>query len=212
MRSSKLVMVILGAILSSHLTAQKFSAGKIITNEGDTVKCMIKTGKWDLNPNKVVTQINDDTKRYWPTEIAAFQVDNRTYVSARVRLDISNHIDGTLDLSDSRPKFENDSIFAELIVVGKKNLYRYKSPSYKEHFLIGEQGAQLESLVFKRFLVWAETAGGQTYKRVVFNEEYKNQLEKNFADCPEFKDKIALTGYDMGQLSSLFRLYYSCSN
>lgn len=207
----KIMVIVIFVLLSGHISAQKYSAGKIVTDDGDTIKCMIKVGKWDINPRKIVTKINDETKTYWPTEIASFQVDNRIFYSARVKLDISNHLDGTLEIDDPQPKFVNDSIFAELIVGGKKNLYRYKSPSYKEHFLISDQGASLESLIYKRFHVWA-TRLGKSFKRVVFNEEYKNQLETHFADCPGFKDKIAVTGYEAGQLSSLFKLYYSCSN
>jgi hypothetical protein len=207
---SKNIVVALCLLLSGHVSAQDFSQGKVITNGGDTIHCMIKSGKWDINPNRIVTKLNDKTKKYWPTEIASFQVDNRTYVSARVWLDISNHIDGTLDLMDSRPKYEKDSVFAELILKGKKNLYRYKSPSYKVHFFVGAQGDRLEPLIYKRYLVWVDVGVDQTFKQVAYNEEYKNQLEVHFADCADFKSKIALTGYDAGQLSSLFRLYYSC--
>ncbi len=210
MRAKQIVMLGIFMTLYGHISAQKYLAGKIVTNDGDTVACMIKVGKWDTNPNRIVTERNGDTKKYWPTEIASFQVDNRTFVSARVRLEISNHLNGTLDLEDSRPKFANDSIFAELIVSGKKNLYRYKSPSYKEHFLIANQGASLESLVYKRFHVWAYVSG-QEVKRELQNEEYKNQLEKYFAECPGFENKIAVTGYDLGQLTNLFSLYASCS-
>ena len=199
-------------LLTLNTAAQDFSAGKIVTTDGDTIACMIKPGKWDINPKRIVTKVGDKTKKYWPTEIASFEVDNRTYVSARVRLEISNHIDGTLDLNDSRLKFENDSIFAELILSGKKNLYRYKSPSYKLHFLVAEQNGPMEALVYKRFHVWVDVEPGKTYKQVAYNEEYKNQLEARFADCPDFKNKIAVTGYEAGQLASLFRLYYSCSN
>lgn len=204
-------MLAICVISYGHISAQKFLAGKIVTNDGDTVACMIKAGKWDISPNRIVTEHNDQTKKYWPTEIASFLVDNRTFVSARVKLEVSNHLDGTLDLEDSRPKFANDSIFAELIVAGKKNLYRYKSPSYKEHFLFADQGASLESLVYKRFHVWV-TVSGNEVKRVVYNEEYKNQLEKYFGDCPGFESKIASTGYELGQLRNLFSLYASCSN
>ncbi len=207
--SSKLFIVTL-LVLCNNLSAQDFVAGNIVTNQGDTINCMIKAGKWDINPNRIIAKIGEKTKKYWPTEIASFQAGQRTYVSARVRLDISNHIDGTLDLSDSRPKFENDSIFAERIVVGKKSLYRYKSPSYKLHFLINGNGGWLESLVYKRYLVWVDVAAGKTFKQVAYNEEYKNQLEAFFSDCPGLKDKIKLTGYDAGQLSSLFGLYHKC--
>jgi len=208
--SSKIIVMTIFVMLSTCIFAQDFLAGNIVTNNGDTIKCIIKAAKWDINPNRIITKVGDKTKKYWPTEIASFRVNNRTYVSARVRLEISNHIDGTLDISDSRPKFENDSIFAEQIVVGKKSLYRYKSPSYKLHFLINGNGGWLESLVYKRYLVWVDVSGGKTFKQVAYNEEYKNQLEVFFADCPQFKDKIKVTGYDAGQLSSLFHLYYAC--
>ena len=211
MRPKHILMVAIFMTLYGHILAQKYMAGKIVTNDGDTVACMIKVGKWDTNPNRIVTERNNDTKKYWPTEIASFHVDNRTFVSARVKLEVSNHLDGTLDLEDSRPKFANDSIFAELIVAGKKNLYRYKSPSYKEHFLIADQGASLESLVYKRFHVWAKVSGNEV-KRELHLEEYKNQLEKYFAGCPGFDGKIAVTGYELGQLRSLFSLYSGCPN
>lgn len=208
---SKSIVIVIFAMLCGNLSAQKYSPGKIVTNKGDTMECMIKAGKWDINPNKIVIKNNDKTKRYRPTEIVSFQVDNRNFFSASVRLDVSNHIDGTLDLEDSQPRFVNDTIFAELILGGKKNLYRYKSPSYKEHFLISAPGAPLESLIFKRFHVWAVVTG-VSVKRVLFNEEYKNQLETHFADCSGVKNKIAITGYNVAQLSSLFTLYNNCSN
>ena len=208
--SSRIIVTTIFIMVSNIISAQDFVTGSIVTNDGDTVKCMIKAGKWDINPNRIITKVGDKTKKYWPTEIASFQVNGRNYLSARVRLEISNHIDGTLDISDSRPKFENDSIFAEQIVAGKKSLYRYKSPSYKLHFLIDGQPGWLESLVYKRYLVWVDVAAGKTFKQVAYNEEYKNQLEVFFADCPAFKDKIKLTGYDSGQLTSLFNIYYSC--
>jgi hypothetical protein len=196
--------------MSGQATAQKYSEGKIVTNDGDTVHCKIKIAKWDINPRKIVTIHNEKTKRYWATEIASFEAANRTFVSARVRLDVSNHLDGTLDLEDSQPKFVNDSIFAELIVRGTKNLYRYKSPGFKEHFLIAENDQLLQALIYKRFHVWT-VVSGKMYKQVVYNEEYKNQLETFFSDCPGFKAKITRTGYEIGQLSSLFALYYNCS-
>lgn len=209
--SKKFSIMAILAMLYCSVLAQDFVAGNIVTNDGDTINCMIKSGKWDINPNRIITKVGDKTKKYWPTEIASFRVNNRTYVSARVRLDISNHIDGTLDISDSRPKFENDSIFAEQIVAGRKSLYRYKSPSYKLHFLISGQPGWLESLVYKRYLVWVDVAADKTFKQVAYNEEYKNQLEIFFADCSELKDKIKLTGYDAGQLTSLFYLYSNCA-
>lgn len=209
---SKIIVVAILVVLSNGIQAQDFLPGSIVTNDGDTIKCMIKSAKWDINPNRIVTKTGDKNKKYWPTEIASFQVNNRTYVSARVRLDVSNHMDGTLDLSDSRPKFANDSIFAEQIFAGNKSLYRYKSPSYKLHFLISGQPGWLESLIYKRYLIWVDVVAGKTFKQVAYNEEYKNQLELFFADCPGFKDKIKVTGYDAGQLTSLFGLYHRCSN
>lgn len=209
---SKIIIVAIFVALSNVILAQDFLPGSIVTNDGDTVNCLIKSGKWDISPNRIVTKTGDKNKKYWPTEIASFQVNNRTYVSARVRLDISNHMDGTLDLSDSRPKFANDSIFAEQIVAGNKSLYRYKSPSYKLHFLISAQPGRLEALIYKRYLIWVDVVAGKTFKQVAYNEEYKNQLELFFADCMGFKDKIKVTGYDAGQLSSLFGLYHRCSN
>ena len=209
---SKIIVVAILVVLSNGIQAQDFLPGSIVTNDGDTIKCMIKSAKWDINPNRIVTKTGDKNKKYWPTEIASFQVNNRTYVSARVRLDVSNHMDGTLDLSDSRPKFANDSIFAEQIFAGNKSLYRYKSPSYKLHFLISAQPGWLESLIYKRYLIWVDVVAGKTFKQVAYNEEYKNQLELFFADCPGFKDKIKVTGYDAGQLTSLFGLYHRCSN
>jgi hypothetical protein len=208
----KIIVVAILVVLSNGILAQDFLPGSIVTNNGDTINCLIKSAKWDINPNRIVTKTGDKSKKYWPTEIASFHVNNRTYVSARVRLDVSNHMDGTLDLTDSRPKFANDSIFAEQIFTGNKSLYRYKSPSYKLHFLISVQPGRLEPLIYKRFLVWVDVVAGKTFKQVAYNEEYKNQLELFFADCVEFKDKIKITGYDAGQLTSLFGLYHRCSN
>lgn len=209
---SKIIVMAIFTLLSNGVLAQDFLAGTIVTNDGDTINCMIKSAKWDINPNRIVTKLGEKNKKYWPTEISSFRVNNRTYVSARVRLDVSNHIDGTLDLSDSRPKFANDSIFAEQIVTGNKSLYRYKSPSYKLHFLISGQPGRLEALIYKRYLIWVDVAAGKTFKQVAYNEEYKDQLEIFFRDCPGFEEKINVTGYDAGQLTSLFSLYHRCSN
>ena len=120
MRPKHIMMVAIFMTLYGHILAQKYMAGKIVTNDGDTVACMIKVGKWDTNPNRIVTERNNDTKKYWPTEIASFHVDNRTFVSARVKLEVSNHLDGTLDLEDSRPKFDKRQYFCRVDRCWKK--------------------------------------------------------------------------------------------
>ena len=67
--------------------------------------------------------------------------------------------------------------------------------------MINGQPGWLESLVYKRYLVWVDVAAGKTFKQVAYNEE--ESTGSIFADCPGFEDKIKVTRYDAGQVCSV---------
>jgi hypothetical protein len=209
-------------LLHNKITIAQSSSDYIVTNRGDTVAAAIKSKKWDLTPQKIVASVNGTDKKYRPFDIRSFTAGNRTFISAYVKRDVSNHMPGTLDLDDEQPRFRNDSIFAELLIGGAKTitmgdvklqgpkcLYRYKDPASKLHLYIAEKNQRLQPLIYKKFYTYKRSS---SIKVMMTNEEYKKQLNVFLSKCDDISRYVNVTAYEDGQLLGLFIKYYQCTN
>ena len=208
-------------LLKSEITIAQPSSDYFVTNRGDTVAAEIKSKKWDLTPQKIVASVSGSDKKFRPFDIRSFTASNRTFISAYVKRDVSNHMPGMLDLDDPEPKFHKDSIFAELLIGGTKTitmggaklqgpkcLYRYKDPASKLHFYVSEKNQQLQPLIYKKFYTYKR---GSSIKVMLTNDEYKKQLSAFLSKCDDISRYVNVTSYEDGQLLGLFIKYYQCA-
>jgi len=208
-------------LTNSEIINAQAQSDYFVTNSGDTVAAEIKSKKWDLTPQKIVASVKGSDKKFRPFDIRSFTAGNRTFISAYVKRDVSNHIPGMLDLDDPEPKFHNDSIFAELLIGGAKTitmgdaklqgskcLYRYKDPASKLHFYVSEKDQQLQPLICKNFYVYKRRS---SIKVMLTNEEYKKQLNVFLSQCDDISRYVNVTSYEDGQLLGLFIKYYQCT-
>lgn len=126
----------------------------------------------------VKDKVTGITKMYGPQDLTSFSivVDNQTlyfkpmitegdYAAEKSSDPLPN-----LDNS-SRAELTKDTVFAQLLVQGKKNMYRYTDNKvYNEHYLIETDPGKGITLVNKRYYI--ESVKAYT----AYNQEYKKQL------------------------------------
>lgn len=187
--------------------AQKYASGYIIALNGDTVRCEIESKRWDQNPTVIHTRGSGNSLTYRPGDILAFHVDNETYLSAFVDIETSRVAPGELD---DHPNFtyEQDTVFLQQLVAGRKSLYFFKDGMGKRHFYIHEAEKYVH-LDYKQYVRVENTP--TAYRRgTMENRRYVGQLT-NYLDCAAMKDRIPNARYEEGALTKLFKSYFECT-
>lgn len=197
-------------VLMPHLASgqKNLQPGYVITLSGDTSRGMIDFRNWIQNPAEVkfIEQGTDNIVTYKPGTIRKFEVSNEAYVSSVIHYDKSSVDVEQLGYSDQL-EITTDTVFLQVLIGGKKNLYYYRGKGGSEQFFIDSANGT-SWLIHKSFM--KDIAGATTVMQT--NDSYLQQLQDYLQDCPMIKEKTGGMNYKTSDMEKLFRDYYTCSN
>lgn len=170
MRTRNLLFCLLFFISTSVLAQIEFEPGYFITNDGSRNECLIENVAWKNNPVEFDYKFqNDETVQTATiTNVKEFGIyEQYKYVRYEVDIDRSSMV--TSSLSKQRtPEWSKETLFLQIIIEGKKNLYYYGDGNLKRYFYSSE-GLSPKQLIYKKYL------GNNGYS-VLVNITYQNQL------------------------------------
>lgn len=178
-----------------------FENGYFINNKGERTEALIKNYEWKNNPSSIEYKKEEkgNPLKINTSDLQEFSVGGQKYVTAKVMIDRSSS--KIEDLSTSK-NFNNkeEILLLKVLVEGKRNLYRYSDGTVTRFFYKTENDEALKPLNYKEYLV--------NYNQIRKNEEYKDQLTKEFSDNEKItaKDINKLT-YNENELKKIFRIY-----
>ncbi|MEO6903291.1 MAG: outer membrane beta-barrel protein [Bacteroidia bacterium] len=100
-----------------------------------------------------------------------------------------------------------DSVFAKLLINGKKNLYFFVDPYvFKEHYLIETENGIATDLVNKRYYI------NEARTQTDYNQKYKNQLLELLSDCNNITiQKVNGIDFNRNVFVNLIKEYNNCN-
>ena len=126
-------------------------------------------------------------------EIEGYKVKGKSrFLSAVVEMNLA---------SIGEPNKILDTIFVEVLVSGKANLFRYHDNS-KDHFFIGKDTISMQELIF------SHQEGGEADSTEKF--AFKKQLSQSLADCEAAVNLVQTTSFNANELMALFHMYNTC--
>lgn len=190
----------------SVLNAQEnFVTGYIISLEGDSIRGYIDYKNWNRNPSsiKFKTQSSSEVINIKPKDIEEFGVKDDKYISEIVEYETSP-IQTNLLEENSNLNLELDTVFLQVLISGKKELYSYRIINNRENYYI-KTGNGLELLVYKKYL--KDKLG---IKSITENRKYIGQLFQYLEDCESISSDFKDIAYSQKSLVKIFNSYYKC--
>jgi hypothetical protein len=194
------ILKTLAVIILSMPGATVFAQGHwkeitLYTNSGDSIKGVISY-KNQFKTYKFISVKNEGiTKKYTPATIKAFTIqldEQKAYFKSLVtEADYSSDEPNKMSASPEL-KLTKDTVFAQSILKGKRNLYYYIDNNvFKKHFLIETDNDHATDLVNKSYYTDASRS------MVGYNRAYKSQLRSFLAgDGTISKDRVNETPFD----------------
>ena len=190
-----------------------FEKGYLINNSNEKIECLIKNNDWKNNPETFEYKLAENSEPVIADlksakEFGIYSISK--YVRSLVKLDKSS--ENLDDLSyDKEPEYTEEVLFLKALVEGKSNLYYYVNGNL-QRFYYSTDGATIEPLVYKKYLV-------SDYKKYLVSEnvvETNNQFKRQlWADlkCPTISiNKVENLNYKKNSLLNFFLEYNKCSN
>ena len=183
----------------------KYEKAYFISNSDNRIECLIKNLDWKNSPNSFEYKVNEEDKPILKSinDVKLFEIYNQAkYLRSNVKIDqSSNNVNQLSDIRD--PEFIEKVVFLKELASGDINLYNYIDGNLTRYFYQIGNG-NLEPLIYKPY----ELDGG----RMVYNEDYKKQLEKILV-CSSINSKeIYEAEYKEKNLKELYSKYYKCIN
>ncbi|MDR8393136.1 outer membrane beta-barrel protein [Aliifodinibius sp. S!AR15-10] len=188
---------VLSLITTQGIAQSNFVEGYIVSQDNDTTYGYIDFRGWIKNPRFIRFKRNKEMEEeeYTPSNLKSFHVDNRFYVSRKVRIDSNPRSIGNLeDMPDSRV----DTVFLQELVRGETSLFSYMDQEL--HFYAAHDG-RVHPLIHQ---VSKGNRNGQSI--VMRNEEYIEQLKSLFKGCSAVLE-IDNLRYSMKPMIELFERY-----
>lgn len=191
--------------LSSSLfySQVKFEQGYIINQKGEKIDGLIKNYDWRNNPTAIEFKQNenDKTENLQTINLNEFSVDDIKYVKAKVLIDRSSGNLQSLSNTENLNSKE-EVLLLKTLVNGKISLYEYSDSNVTRFFYKKENEDIFHQLEYKEYMKYSEV------EKVIKNEQYKNQLKKEFSDNIKIKDSdIEKLSYRENSLKKIFVLY-----
>lgn len=193
-------------IVSLNLFSQTtFDKGYYITNNGDTIHCLIKNLDWLNNPNTFHYKL-DPTSEAQSTnisEVKLFEIYNSVkFIRAKVKVDLSETNVQYLS-KNKQPELIEKELFLKEIVSGEANLYEYhQNLIYKFFYKNSQKG--IEPLIYKEYRIDGDKIGK--------NLSYQQELYTNLVCDAITLNQIKKVKYNAQDLTNLFVKYNSCKN
>lgn len=175
-----LFIILSNCILSASVFQKKAS---IMMKDGKEVTGYIKFFPYRYTPDVIEFCEEEFGKyiRFTAKDIKEFRYENEKYISANTQFfEIETNRDKLK--TDPKPTLSDSTIFLETILEGEKNLYVYKSSSFR--FYYTENGA-IKPYIYNFFIKHGE----QNETFLFENIDYKNQLNHNLGCNLEIQSK-----------------------
>jgi len=202
----KNILLFLLLLLNFIINAQiDFEKGYYISNDNQKIECLIKNIDWKNNPTEFKYKLSESkpVKKLTIENVKEFGIYEVTkFIRANVEIDISSEV--TKQLSYNRhPEFIKKQYFLKVLVEGEANLYLVQDKNIVKYFF-STNANEIEQLVFKTYI--------NTDKKIVKNENYKQQLF-NQLNCENIaKREIENLNYRRKELTNYFKKFNQCEN
>lgn len=209
-----ILLLILLIVFSGKLFANSnnYKPGYIILESGDTLTGFIKNKSWRKNPTKVIftsPSIKNDTLTYSIQKIKGFSSNDFIFIKKSVQIDQQGtSLNSVNDFSG--PKFREDTVLLELLIMGEANFYSYREENGRTHYYIESNASVLQELLNTVFtkVKFSETGSKKSY--VGYAEEYKNQLLTSLIGCKSITYNEVDIEFKESKLSKLILTYNEC--
>lgn len=185
--------------------SQNFQPGYFINNEGKKIDCLIDNPEAIKNPESFQYRLSqqDRIKEKTIEEVKVFEISNTPYKFERamVNLDLSKDELKNLD-SKRNPNYTLDTLFLQVLIEGKANLYSFKSKNLPARFFYSMDKGKIAPLIFKKYLV--------NDTKIRTNNRYKQQLINNLECHSIDQEKFSNLKYKDNSLINIFTKYNTC--
>ncbi len=183
-----------------------FEKGYFINNANQTVQCEIKNIGWRTTPTEFEYRLSENgkTQKVFLTDIKEFGIDGVSkYIRENVNIDVSvNNVNSLVN--NKKPVFEAKTLFLEVLLEGKANLYQYSSSSNTTKYFYNKDNTGIKQLVFKFYK--------SSYNTIGTNNHFRQQLWKDLkCNTIEIND-IENLQYRKKSLINFFVDYNKCNN
>ena len=191
----------------------EFEKGYYIDQEGQRVEGFIKNQDWKNNPIsfKFKSSLEDDWEELSVQDVALFEIYGTSkYVRAVVDVDrTSNEFQNLTE--DQNPIFQSDMLFLKVLIEGKATLYSYREEGLSR-FYYSKNKSTIEPLVYKKYVVPANSSAASPQKGVGENNKFRRQLYQ-LLDCSTWDwDNFRSLNYSYSNLTRIFKEYNECVN
>ncbi|MER2995995.1 porin family protein [Pontibacter populi] len=195
------ITILLALVSSAAFAQQDFRQGYILQN-GDTTSGLVDYRGAQRNTHQIAFKSNASAKEqtFLPSQVQGygFQKEQKYYESKLVPAFDTLSVEQTL--------------FAQLLVKGKANLYYLRDPMQKDRFYISKNAEPLRELKVEEFKQKNTQEGrklGHTY--MMRRELYKPVLLQTFLDCSSItEDDINKVEIGLNSLSAIVKKYNVC--
>lgn len=180
-----------------------FEKGYIIDSLGVKTECFIRNNEWKSNPTRFQYKLSETGEAKWASvkDVREFSVYNTfRFISQTVLIDRSSEDMNQLS-EESAPDFKEETLFLEMLMEGKANLYKYEDGSLLR-FFFNKEGGTIQQLVFKSYFVSATTSAQ--------NNAFRQQLEEQLTCKDLSKENFQQLSYARNELMRVFRAYNTC--
>ncbi len=155
----------------------KFEKGYFIDDTGVKTEALIKNLDWYKNPSEIQFKMTetDVIQTRSIEDIQEFAVNTYIFQKHTVDLDRAGNNTSNMDRFPE-PTFNSETLFLQLIVDGKAQLFRYRATNLVRFFLKTEE-SPLQQLVYKRYIRTQTTDDNTAKNTVAVNNTYKNQMQ-----------------------------------
>jgi len=182
-----------------------FKKGYIINNNNIKTECFIKDFDWKFTPSEFKYRLNENTpiingdislvKEFGIPSLNKYQ---------RFTVDIDESNENIDNLSNKRePQFRKKTIFLEVLIEGKVNLYLYSSNLNPRLFYKKEE-SNIEQLIFKSYI--------KNHDQIAENNSFRQQLWIKFKCRDTNISDLESMEYNQYSISKYIIKYNECSN
>lgn len=207
------------------LSAQrKYTAGQVVTRDGDIIKGEIDYREWVINPRTIKFRTGEMVTTYGPKELRSFRIDskNEIYESAVVLVN-QESLDWedlpqyqTYAEVDGEMEMKQDTVFLMVLTRGRVNLYQLIDRQKRNHFYFRKGNGAYEPLIYRKIkvmrpgqILMANVLEDNNLPRALVFEDYKGQLKYILADCGMLDSAIDKLTYSRSILDVVNR-YNEC--
>ena len=198
-------LLLLSLLLSYRAQAQVYEPGWLVRANGDTLRGELENGFWEEAPLFVRyrSAATGASRLVQARQLRAFFVGGRLFRHELLLLDQAAETRLQALPHGSHVEMHADSVLAEVLLSGPAELLRVVRPG-AAHYEVRRPGRPPLQLSERQYL--AENKAGGTWS-VVDGNNYRNQLELYFIDCPAARQAAATAAFTAAGLGGVVQAY-----